>query len=264
LSFRRAGWSFDAGWRQRELISVEKSAGNDTKYILWRKPEVNIVSPWFEDRAAGGVFRMMATWGRYEDATSAASSTVERLGTGLQVYGEPGAGNDRFQPFYNALYWHYRYDDDALDHQSLLDAVVGVKWKVGSFDLMTAYLRRWSWGRSPMAWDDYDDREDVYQEISYRLDTKKQNTSWLFGVRGAYSIMEEDLAEMVYSVKYDLPCMLWEAVFRDDRRQNGDDWFGLKLTIKAYPDSGVRLMGSDIFDPVRAPDQLVPSMGIAD
>jgi LPS-assembly protein len=263
LSFRRDGWSFDAGWRQRELVSVEKSAGSDSKYVLWRKPEVNIVSPWFEDRAVGGSFRLMATWGRYEDATSGTSPTVERLGAGVQIYGEPAIGSDRFQPFYNALYWHRGYDAEALDsdQQDLLDAVVGVRWKLGSFDFMTAYLRRWSWGRSPMVWDDYEDREDIYQEINYRFKADEHDTSWMFGVRGAYSIMEDDLAEMLYSVKYDLPCMLWEAVFRDDKRQNGDDWLGLKLTIKAYPDSGIRLTGSDIFDPVRAPDQLVPNLG---
>jgi LPS-assembly protein len=260
LSYRKAGWSLDAGWRQRELLSVEKNAGYDSKYVLWRKPEVNIVSPWFDDRAAGGWFRLMTTWGRYEDATSGPAPTVERLGAGLQIYGEPSVKGGGLQPFYNAVYWHYRYDGDASEEQSLLDAAVGVRWNLGSFNLTTAYLRRWSWGDSPMAWDDYDDREDIYQEISYSIKTERPDTSWKLGVRGAYSVIDDDLTEMVYSAQYDLSCMLWEAVFRDDLTSDGDDWLGLKLTIKAYPDSGIRLMGNDIFDPLTAPDDLVPKL----
>ncbi|MDR3331016.1 MAG: hypothetical protein LBT08_00165 [Synergistaceae bacterium] len=259
LELERGGWHVEAGWRQKELLTVEKQAGLDHRYILWRKPEVNILSPWFNDPAAGGYYRLMATWGRYEDATFGAAPTVERTGAGIQTYGEFASPNENFQPFYNALYWHYKYDGASGDEQRLLDAVIGARWKLGVFEMESAYLRRWSWGSSPMAWDDYDDREEIYHEVGYRIPTKKPDTSWKIGVRGAYSIIDEELAEMIYKVDYDMHCMLWEAVYRDDRRGD-DDWFGLKLIIKAYPESGVRLSGNDVFDPAKAPDGLVPDL----
>ena len=71
------------------------------------------------------------------------------------------------------------------------------------------------------------------------------------------SFDESDLAEMVYKVGYEQDCMRWDLMYRDDR--TGDDsWVGLKLTIKAYPETGLRLAGDDIFDPSKAPDKLIP------
>ncbi|MDR1885860.1 MAG: hypothetical protein LBQ56_06255, partial [Synergistaceae bacterium] len=252
LEYNNAGWRAEVGWKERELVSIEKSSGVDEKYVLWRKPEFNIVSPWFDDPAVGGFFRLMATWGRYEESASENRSPVERAGAGVQIYGEPGSRTAMFRPFYNATYWHYSYDGDVSAEQRLVDVAAGVKWGFGALDFESAYVRRWSWGDSPMAWDDYDEREEVYQEIGYRIPTKREDTSWRLGLRGAYSIIDEELAEMVYKMEYDMHCMLWEAVFRDDLKAD-DDWFGLKLTIKAFPDSGVRLSGNDIFEPAKTP-----------
>ena len=251
------GWQFELEWAQRELLSVEKRAGSDTRYVVWKDPEFNIMTPWLEDKAAGGYYRFMGSWGRYEDATHGRSPKVERWGLGAQAYGEFRSNRDNFRPFYNAIYWYYDYDSDVSDRQEILDAVVGVRWKLGEFDMESAYLRRWSWGNSPMEWDDYDDREDIYQQISYRIPTKSRKESWTVGVRGAYSLKDEELHEMVYKVAYDQHCLLWEALYRDDRHGD-DDWFGLKLTIKAYPESGVRLSGSDLFEPAQAPNELAP------
>ena len=251
------GWQFELEWAQRELLSVEKRAGADTRYVVWKDPEFNIISPWFDDKAVGGYYRFFGSWGRYEDATHGRLPKVERAGIGVQAYGEFRSNRDNFRPFYNAIYWYYDYDSDISDRQEILDAVLGVRWKLGELDMETAYLRRWSWGNSPMEWDDYDDREDIYQQISYRLPTGSRKLSWILGVRAAYSLKEEALQEMVYKVAYDQHCLLWEAQYRDDRHGD-DDWFGLKLTIKAYPESGVRLSGSELFEPAQAPNELVP------
>lgn len=252
-----SGWRFDIEWSQRELVSVKKRAGQDTRYVVWKEPEFMAVSPWFSDRGSGGFYRFFGSWGRYEDATHGRSPKVERMGVGAQVYGEFKNNKERYRPFYNAIYWYYDYDSDISDRQELLDAVLGVRWKMGDLDMETAYLRRWSWGYSPMGWDDYEDREDIYQQISYRIPTKSRKISWVAGIRAAYSIKEKELDEMVYKVAYDQHCLLWEAIYRDDRHGD-DDWFGLSLTIKAYPESGVRLSGSDLFDPAKAPDDLAP------
>lgn len=261
LRYERNGWQVDASWAQRSLITSEKRAGRDSRYVVWKEPEINIMSPWFDDQVyLGNKFRLMGSWGRYEDATFGSTPKVERAGLGAQVQGEFLNDREAFRPFYNVVYWYYRYDSDLSDlkSQQILEGVVGVDWKIGRrFDMQTAYLRRWTWGESPMVWDGYDKREEVYQQVYYSMPTKDKDISWRLGVRAAYDIDDKDIAEMVYSVAYDQHCMLWEAVFRDDRAGT-DDWFGLSLTINAFPRSGLRLSGSNIYDPEKAPNLHVP------
>ncbi len=243
--FNAGGWTVDAAWAQRELMTVEKKAGSDSRYVVWKEPEVNIMSPWLEDRAVGGQFRLLGSWGRYEDATHGPGPTVTRTGLGGQIYGEFQNNRERIRPFYNAVYWHYEYDTDGSDSQQLLDAVVGVHWRLGAFDMESAYLRRWRWGNSPMGWDAYNPREEVYQEVGYSIPTKERDVFWRLGVRAAYDVRNEEISEMVYKVTYDQHCLLWEAIYRDDY-DGTDSWLGLKLTIKAFPESGVRLNGSEL------------------
>lgn len=257
LDYDKNGWKMRAAWSQRELVTVEKRAGRDSRYVVWKEPEVNLMTPWFDDTAAGGKFRLLASWGRYEDATNGPGKITQRTGLGGQIYGELGQPKENFHPFYNAVYWHYDYDTDDSDSQKLLDTVLGVRWKLGDFDMESAYLRRWSWGNSPMYWDAYDPREEVYQEVGYTIPTRDQGISWKLGVRAAYDIIDDDLSEMLYKVAYDQHCLLWEAIYRDDRDGN-DNWFGFKLTVKAFPESGVRLSGNDPFNPMKGPNELVP------
>jgi LPS-assembly protein len=232
LDYERNGWSASARWVERELLSIEKSAGVVTKYTLWRKPEINISSPWFDDPAVGGRFRVFGSWGSYEDTRSRAGEWFGRSGAGVQIAGEPG-GSKNFQPFYNAYYLHYYYDGDIYGQQ-IFDATLGVRWSLGDFNFSTAYLRRWAWGASPMSWDNYDPREDIYQELNFRLPTGSKDEWWNFGLRASYSIDNENMTEVIYNVGYDQHCLLWEAVYRDDLLAE-DDWFGLALTIKAFP-----------------------------
>jgi LPS-assembly protein len=258
LDYESGGWSAEVLWSQRELVTIEKSVGVDSRYVVWRKPELSIVSPWFADPAINGHFRFFGTWGRYEDS-SALGQTVERAGAGAQIYGEPG-GTANFKPFYNAVYWHFWYDDDIFDTQRILEGVIGARWRLGDFDMESAYLKRWAWGESPMPWDDYEPREELYQDLGVRIPTKSADYWWRLALRGAYSLDSDELAEMAYTAVYNQHCLQWELTFRDDLKGN-DDWLGLKLTINAYPESGVRLLGSELFDPVSAPDSLVPDIG---
>jgi LPS-assembly protein len=259
LWYELNGWNFEAAWSERELVTLEKFAGTDRNYVVWRKPELNIVSPWFDDAASAGRFRLLASWGKYEDVTMGESHPeVERAGAGIQIAGEFGGSSQSFRPFYNAFYWYYSYNDAESDSQQILDAVLGARWNLGDLEMESAYLRRWTWGESPMPWDDYGPREDIYQQVALKIPTESDDFWWKLALRGAYSIEDEELAEMLYKVVYNQHCLQWELIFRDDRRGD-DDWMGLKLTINAYPESGVRLMGSDPFDPASAPDSLAPN-----
>lgn len=242
------GWTFSAGWTRRELLAVEKRAGEISRYLLERNPEVNVSSPWFDDPAVGGRFRVFGVWGNYRDIRWGSGRSYGRSGLGVQITGEPGA-RESVTPFYNATYTHYFYDDDANDAQRILDARVGLLYHAGRFDLKTAYLRQWVWGRSPLSWDAQGKREEVYQEISVMLPMSSPEFYWRVGVRAAYDFNSDDLAELVYKLTYNHHCLLWEAVYRDDLR-GSDDWFGLTLSVNEIPDKGLRLFGGgDLSDP---------------
>jgi len=142
------------------------------------------------------------------------------------------------------------YDDDVFDSQEVLNARAGALWNIGSVDFKTAYLRQWVWGRSPLSWDGYGEREELYQEIGVTIPMKSPDYAWIFGVRAAYDVMTEEMAEMIYKVGYNHHCLLWEAVYRDDLRGE-DDWMGLTLSIRDLPYGGLRLFGGgdDLSDP---------------
>jgi LPS-assembly protein len=257
LTYERDGWHAGVRWSQRELLSVEKRAGEDSRYVLWRKPEVSVLSPWFDAGRTGARLRTFATWGTYEDATSSGGPVYRRTGAGAQLAGEIELGNDRLRPFYNTSYWYFNYDDE-IDRQQVLDAALGVQWKLGKADLRTTYLRRWVSGFSPMWWDLYKEREEIYQEAAMNIPTRNPDLSWRVGVRAAYDLSGGELAEMAYLFTFDEHCLLWEAIYRDDQRGD-DDWFGLSVTIKDFPQGNIRLGGNELSDPSDFPNSLAPA-----
>jgi LPS-assembly protein len=249
-SYAWKGWTLSAGWTKRELLSVERRAGEISRYELERKPEISLSSPWFDEKVAGSRFRIFALWGSYKDTRWSESDSYGRTGFGFQITGEPRA-REGFIPFYNATYQHFMYDDDIFDSQKVLDAKVGLLWQSGNFDFSTAYQKQWVWGKSPLSWDNYAERDELHQEIEFRVPTKNPDYSWKLALRAAYDIADEELAEMVYKVSYQHHCLVWDAVFRDDVR-SGDDWMGLRLSIKDIPHGNIRLFGdsnNDLSDP---------------
>jgi hypothetical protein len=189
-------------------------------------------------------------WGDYRDRKWGDSDSYSRGGMGVQVKGTPWA-RDGFTTFYNISYTSFMYDDDVLDSQSVMNARVGFVWETGKFDFKTAYLRQFVWGVSPLTWDAYEKRDEIYQEVGFRIPTKSEDYFWRLGARAAYDLIDEGIAEMVYKVEYTQHCLIWEAIFRDDRH-GGDDWIGLSLSIKELPSAELRLFGSsdsDLFDP---------------
>ena len=249
-SYAWRGWTLSAGWTKHELLSVERRAGQVSRYELERNPEISLYSPWYKERIAGGHFRVFGLWGSYRDTLWGTSDSYGRTGLGFEMRGEPWARKG-FTPFYNATYQYFMYDDDILDSQKVLGTSVGLLLNAGSFDFSTAYLRQWVWGRSPLRWDNYGKRDELYQEIGFSVPTKNPDYSWKLGIRAAYDIEDEELAEMVYKVSYQHHCLVWNAVFRNDVRGN-DDWMGLYLSIKDLPHGNFRLFGnsdSDLSNP---------------
>lgn len=154
---------------------------------------------------------------------------------GVEARSEEDPMSDhRIKPYWRLryLWWDYDHEDDL---QEITSANVGFTWKAGIFSMRTAYLRRWVSGKSPMDWDDYDEREELYQTISMPVKGK-----WHLSLRGGYDLRDSHLDEMVYRVIYDEHCYQWEFVYVDDMVEN-DDWAGLRLTIKVYPKQPVFL-----------------------
>jgi len=66
-------------------------------------------------------------------------------------------------------------------------------------------------------------------------------------VRTAYDFVDEHLDEVVYSLVYDEHCYYWEFIYKDERpmysTSDEDDWMGLRLVIKAFPESKITFGG---------------------
>ncbi len=241
-------------WSQREMVSVERRAGETVRYVVWRDPELTLTGPWRRDLPTAGWWRPLFSAGYYEDATAAPGETTRRLGLGVEIYSEPSPWGV-FRPFLHLTGWGYDYDDEAGDRQGILDAEVGFRYSFGSFDLMSAYVRRWTSGESPMAFDSPDDREDLYQEVGFTFLRPTKDTSWRLVLRGAYDLLEDEFGEFVARLIYDQHCVLWELVYRDDL-EGDDDWVGLRFSIKAFPDSVLQFGGETLYQPGQRPADL--------
>ena len=254
LRYQNSGWSGTLTWSERELVTVEKKTGIDRNYEIWKKPELTIQTPWLPDPAINGHFRLFGSVGRYEDTTINPGNFITRKGAGVEIYGDFPGKRSTVNPFYHGTYWYYDYDTRGMNQQ-ILNGIAGIRWPLGMFDMETAYLRRWVWGSSPMGWDSWENQETVYQKIAFSIPLKGEQQALNFSVRGAWDIHAKELSEMVYQLAYDQHCLLWELVYRDNR-VGDEDWVGFKLTIKAYPESGVRLSGQELFEPGARPPSL--------
>ena len=247
-------WYARVLWTERELVTQERRTGVTDRFSVWRSPEFEIRSPWEKDPASGAYWRFRASYGDYEDATvGSPGGWVTRRGASLELYGEtPRWGI--FRPFAHVLSWYYDYPDTE-DYQRVTDAEVGFRWALGDVNLQTTYVRRWVDGESPMGWDSWDAREDLYQEISFLVAKVSPEELWRLSVRGGYDLISNELGEMVYRLSYDRHCLVWELVARDDMRGD-DDWVGLRLIVKAYPNTAAAFGTNKLFEPGARPEDL--------
>jgi LPS-assembly protein len=249
--YSRAKWKATLNWTQREYVEIEKRAGVTYRGTLWRDPEFFVYSPWFTDAASGGWWRLIGTAGEYEED----GWNTSRKGLGLEIYGE-GDPRGAFVPFWKGLYMYYGYDADRSlateqESQKITEATLGVSWPLGDLQMRTSYVRRWVSGESPMNWDRFDEREDIYQKVSYSL----QN-GWGVAARGGYDNLERELKEMVYWISYETDCMTWELVYRDDRGDQDDSWAGLRISILAFPETPFGIGQEKVEIPGEIPEDL--------
>ncbi len=257
------GWTFNGRWTQREALKEELRAGTSYKTTLWRMPEMELSSPWWQisQGSPREYFRFKALWGRYEE-TGKGLPEIERMGLGGEIYGKIDSPVSTWEPFWRLSYTDFRYDVSAgEDRQKVTDATVGAVYRSPSgFEAGTAYVRRWVSGRSPFvltktdksdAWDDYDDEELIYQKFGFSL-----SDSFRLELRGAYSLKKSTLDEMAYQLTYRKNCCYsWVLTYRDDRYE-GDNWASLSFNLTAFPDNVVKFGDNELEDPFREPEGL--------
>lgn len=243
------GWNASLRWTQREAVSIQKKAGETYRGVLWREPEFSLLGPWGRAPLLNAYGRVGVSWGKYEDVQPGTSLDVRRLGAEVHLYSEEQL--DSYKTFIKAEYRRFWYDDPNSLEQEILDSVFGVRYAWGKIDLATAYVRRWVSGETPMLWDYYRDREDLYQKAVFPLG---KNLS--FAVRGGYDLVESRLAEMVYTVALKGgECTRWELTYRNDRVE-GDDWIGLAFFVTAFPETPVSFGRRELYDPFAVPEGL--------
>jgi len=243
------GWNASLRWTQREAVAIEKNAGVTYRGVLWRNPELTILGPWSRVPLLNAFGRIGVSWGEYEDVQPGITATIRRSGGEIHLYSEERL-ND-YRTFLKGEYRRFWYDDDKSLSQDIIDAVAGIRYSWGNVDLSTAYVRRWVSGETPMLWDFYEDREDLYQQV---VIPAGKNLSVSF--RGGYDLMESQLAEMVYKVILKGgDCSRWELSYRDDRI-GGDNWIGLSFFITAFPETPVSFGRRELYDPFALPEGL--------
>jgi lipopolysaccharide assembly outer membrane protein LptD (OstA) len=246
----RQGWKARLWESERELVKTEVKLGVKRSYTVWRSPEFEVHSPWFKNDAIGGYYRVSAIAGRYQDNVDVVKPWVRRLAAGAEIYAESKVDYGVFKPFYDVAYWYYDYDTG--DTQKVTDLTVGVRWNIGDVKLGTAYVRRWVDGQSPLIWDRYYERKNIYQQVGFAIPGGRPWEQWEFNVRAGYDLIENKLAEMVYMVGYNKHCLKWELWARDNRADN-DLSVGLRLTINAFPSDPLELGIDKIYSPFRNP-----------
>ena len=253
LSHSSGGFDATLRWTQREAVSIEKQAGDTYRGVLWRDPEFALTGPWGRAPLLNAYARFGVSWGEYEEVQENKSARVRRTGAEARIYSEER--RESCTSFVNAAYRRYWYDDEDSNEQEITDAVLGVRWSLGKVDLATAYVRRWVTGETPMLWDYYSDREDIYQKLALPV-----GKGLSFSVRGGYDLARSELAEMVYALNLKAgECSRWELAYRDDRIE-GEDWVGLSFSITAFPETPVTFGMRELYDPFAVPDGLADRM----
>jgi len=261
ISYSKTGsWKASLYESQRELVKTEMKAGKEVRYNVWRSPEFNFYSPWYGDPSHGGRFRVFGIYGRYQDNMETDNPWVTRLALGAELNGAPDTGTSVIKPYYGARYTHYDYENGE-DAQKVTDGWLGFEWNIGKVNFDSYYFRRWVEGSSMMEWDQYEEREDICQTVSFPLPFGGASwEKWNLSVRADYDNISNELAEIVYMLNYTKHCMTWQ-LWAKDKRADDSLSIGLTFYIEAYPDASV---GSKPYNRSITEDQRMGTIDVPD
>ena len=229
LIYSHNGWDARLNWSHNEYISDQKDSLNEFKGRLDRRPEFILWAPWFKTSAYSWM-RLNITHGSFKETLKGSSDgeVTSRYGIGFRHYFEHPMG--MFELFSDTRGNAWFYDRDDSDHE-MLRSFSGLRYTIGRVELGTGYERQYTWGDSPMHWDEYRERERFHQKIRFPL-----GREIYFSTRGSYDLDEKIIDEITYSLQWVTDCMIWDLHYTDERTSGGDDHIGLSLAINAFPD----------------------------
>ena len=227
LMYSRNGWAAHLNWVSNEYISDKKDSYYQYKGRLDRQPELIVWAPWFRNSQYSWT-RIFAAIGQYKETLymRPQDGFESRYGVGLRNYAERKVGDAEIFANTEAAVLMY---GDGTD-QEMLRSFAGVRYKIGAFELGTAYERQYAWGASSMRWDQYSNRRRIHQRVRFPVGREVY-----LAFRGSYDLFESMVDETFYSVQWDTDCMIWDLHYKNDRTKNGDDSFGLSIMLKAFP-----------------------------
>lgn len=251
-----SGWKLEAGWAEREKRSVVRKPGlKEYETTLWRRPDINITSPWagIHTGILSQYFRIKANYGSYQETGSnlaAHSDFIERYGWGIDYYTELPfkLGSWMVSPFLKGDYWNYGYKDNARNRQIISIATYGIRAQCGILELGSAYSQKRVSGHSAFTngWDANYDTDTFYQRLGVKI-----GRDLTFSVQGIWDMTgnESDFSSIGYILSYDNNCCVhWTLTYNDDvSDQDSNNWITFSFAINAFPDTQFKV-GSDSLD----------------
>lgn len=255
LNYSHNGWDAVLRWTKNEYISDQKDSKSNFKGRLDRRPEFTVWIPWFRQFSSWN--RIFASYGSYDESTLGQPEgfSTSRYGMGFRSYFERALNKDETVEFFTdseGALW--MYDRENAD-QEMLRSFAGLRYTIGAFQLGTGYEKQYSWGESPMHWDQYKDRQRIHQKIRFPLGREVYTV-----LRGSYDLKESMIDEMHYSLQWVTDCMIWELHYKNDRTSGGNDHIGLSIAVRAFPESPASFGQSREIDPFVRPRD-VPKEG---
>ncbi|MBQ7192951.1 MAG: LPS-assembly protein LptD [Synergistaceae bacterium] len=253
LMYNNNGWAAHLNWTHNEYISDKKDSYYDYKGRLDREPELIVWAPWFRNSKFSWT-RVFATTGIYKEKlyNVPEEGSKNRYGIGFRNYYEQKLGGS-FELFANTEGVILLYD--GMD-QEMLRSFIGLRYKIGVFELGTAYQRQYAWGESPMLWDQYSNRRRIHQRVRFPIGREVY-----LAFRGSYDLFEGMVDETLYSIQWDTDCMLWDLHYKNDRTRSGDDSIGLTVQLKAFPSRSAAFGQKIEVDPFDRPLDVPDSEG---
>ena len=249
LMYSHKGWEARINWSHNEYISDQKDSLNKFKGRLDRRPEFIVWAPWFKSSLYSWM-RLYASYGSFKEHLhgQAEGEVTSRYGMGFRNYAEYMMGTVELFADTNGSAWFY--DRDNADHE-ILRSFTGLRYTIGALELGTGYERQYTWGNSPMNWDEHRERERIHQKVRFPLGREVYTA-----VRGSYDLDASMIDEIIYSLQWVTDCMLWDLHYKDDRTAGGDSYIGLTMSINAFPNSAASLGQKVDVDPFVRPREI--------
>ena len=252
LRYSHNGWGAMIRWTKNEYIQDQKDSRTEFKGRLERKPEILINTPHFRTSRYTWT-QVYAGYGHFQETihNQPDYAAISRYGIGLRNYFEyPFGGKNNVEFFSNSEGVAWFYDSNAADHE-MYRSFTGFRYKLGSFEMGTAYENQTTWGESPMHWDQYKNRKRIHQRVRFPLGREVY-----FVWRGSYDLDAYIFDEIFYSLQWVTDCMRWDLHYKNDRTSGGDNRLGITLSINAYPSSEASLGQNIEKDPFDRPSDL--------